>query len=101
MALLSLRLFASAKLQQWGPIIGILLGTALAVPLGLYDLSNVAEAAWIGIPEYTWAGFDLSFGASFWALLPGFVIVNLALAVNSTSDSVIIQQNSVAQAAGH
>ena len=92
LALLSLRLFATAKLQQWAPIIAILLGVALAVPLGLYDLSNMAAAAWVGIPEYTWAGFDLSFSASFWALLPGFVIVNLALAVNSTSDSVIIQR---------
>ena len=91
-AMLAIRLFTSAKVQQWGPIVAILLGAGLALPLGLYDLSNAAAAPWVGIPSYTWTGFDLSLSASFWALLPGFIIVNLAVAVNSTSDTVVIQQ---------
>ena len=91
-AMLTIRLFTSAKVQQWGPIIAILLGVGLALPLGLYDLSNAAAASWVGVPSYTWTGFDLSLSVSFWTLLPGFVIVNLAVAVNSTSDTVVIQQ---------
>ena len=90
--LLGLRLFAPAKWQQWGPIAAIVSGCGVAVPLGLYDFAKVAEAAWVGIPVFEWAGFDLSFNASFWALLPGFVIVFLATTINSISDTVMIQQ---------
>ena len=90
--LMMLRLFASAKLQQWAPIVGIVVGCIIAAPLGAYDWQRVMEAPWVGFPGYTWNGFDLSFGAAFWGLLPGFVIVNLATSINSVSDAVVIQQ---------
>ena len=89
---LGLRLFASPVLQQWSPVIGILVGCSVAIPFGLFDFSGAGEAPWIGIPSNSWPGFDLSLSASFWALLPGFVIVNLAVMINSISDTVAIQQ---------
>ena len=89
---LGLRLFASPALQQWSPVIGILAGCSVAIPFGLYDFSGAGEAPWVGIPSNSWPGFDLSLSASFWALLPGFVIVNLAVMINSISDTVAIQQ---------
>ena len=89
---LGLRLFASPALQQWTPVIGILVGCSVAIPFGLYDFSGAVEAPWVGIPSNSWPGFDLSLSASFWALLPGFVIVNLAVMINSISDTVAIQQ---------
>ena len=89
---LGLRLFASPALQQWSPVIGILAGCSVAIPFGLYDFSGAGEAPWVGIPLNSWPGFDLSLSASFWALLPGFVIVNLAVMINSISDTVAIQQ---------
>ena len=89
---LGIRLFASGVWQQWGPILGILAGCVLAVPFGVYDLQNLIDAPWIGIPPIVWAGFDFSLGTAFWALLPGFVIVNLAVSINSISDTVAIQQ---------
>ena len=90
--LMALRLFASPKWQQWSPVVAIVVGCAIAVPFGAYDWQLVMEAAWIGLPSYSWPGFDLSFGATFWGLLPGFVIVNLATTINSISDTVVIQQ---------
>ena len=90
--LLALRLFASPKWQQWSPVVAIVVGCAIAVPFGAYDWQLVMEAAWIGLPSYSWPGFDLSFGAAFWGLLPGFVIVNLATTINSISDTVVMQQ---------
>ena len=90
--LLTLRLFASPKWQQWSPVVAIVAGCAIAVPFGAYDWQLVMEAGWIGLPSYSWPGFDLRFGATFWALLPGFVIVNLATTINSISDTVVIQQ---------
>ena len=90
--LMALRLFASPKWQQWSPVVAIVVGCAIAVPFGAYDWQLVMEAAWIGLPSYSWPGFDLSFGAAFWGLLPGFVIVNLATTINSISDTVVMQQ---------
>ena len=90
--LMALSLFASPKWQQWAPIVAIVAGCAIAVPLDAYDWQFVMEAAWIGFPSYPWPGFDLSFGAAFWGLLPGFVIVNMATTINSISDTVVIQQ---------
>ena len=91
--LMGLRFFASARLQQWGPLIAILVGCVIAASLGLYDFEGVIAARWIGIPSLAeWPGFDLSFGATFWALLPGFVIVNLATTLSSINETVTIQQ---------
>ena len=90
--LMMLRLFASPKWQQWAPVVGIVVGCVIAAPFGAYDWELVVEAPWIGFPSYPWTGFDLSFGATFWGLLPGFVIVNMATTINSISDTVVIQQ---------
>ena len=64
----------------------------MAASFGAYDWQYVIEAPWVGFPSYPWPGFDLSFGATFWGLLPGFVIVNMATTINSISDAVVIQQ---------
>ena len=90
--LVGVRLFASPRLQQWVPIIGISTGCAAAVAWGLYDFERVLEAPWVGFPANEWPGFDLSFNATFWSLLPGFVIVVMATTINSISDTVTIQQ---------
>ena len=90
--LMALRLFASPKWQQWAPVVAIVVGCVIAVSFGAYDWQHVMEAHWVGFPSYSWPGFDLSFGTTFWGLLPGFVIVNLATTINSISDTVAIQQ---------
>ena len=92
LVLVGMRLFASPRLQQWIPIIGISTGCAAAVAWGLYDFERVLEAPWVGFPANEWPGFDLSFNATFWSLLPGFVIVIMATTINSISDTVAIQQ---------
>ena len=78
--------------NQWGPLVAILVGCVIAAVLGLYDFESVVEAPWVGFPSFEWPGFDLSFGATFWALLPGFIIVYLATTINSISETVAIQQ---------
>ncbi len=86
------RLFGSSFWQQWGPIIGILAGTAVAAPFGLMDMQPFLKASWVGIPFDSWPSFDFSLSAEFWALLPGFVIVNLAATIYSISGMVLVQQ---------
>ena len=79
----------------WRPLsllIGIVAGCVAAVPFGLYDLSNLAEASWVGIPELDFPGLDVTPTVGFWALLPMFLIVTLVQAIKSIGDGVVVQQ---------
>ena len=90
--LVGMRLFAPAVWQQWVPIVGIAVGCVIASVWGLYDFQRTLEAPWVGIPAAPHLGLDLGFGVTFWALLPGFVVVIMATTINSISDTVAIQQ---------
>ena len=83
---------AGGVMRLWGPVIGILVGCAVAVSFGIYDFERVASAPWIGLPEGRWPGFDFSFGPAFWTLLPTFVFVTLIGAVETVGDGVAIQR---------
>ena len=87
--LLSLK--ASGWLRLWVPVIGLLAGSAVASWFGLYDFQRVAEADWLGVPDGGWPGLDLSFGPTFWALLPAFVFVTLIGAIETIGDSSAVQ----------
>ena len=91
-AIVAIGLKATGTLRLWAPVIGIVAGTVVASFFGLYNTAQVAEAAWIGIPSIAWPGFDLSFGPTFWALLPAFVFVTLVGAIETIGDSVAIQR---------
>ena len=78
--------------RLWSPIIGIVVGCAVAAPFGLYDLRAVLDSAWIGVPFGAWPGLDLTPGVEFWALLPAFVVVTLVGAIETVGDGVAIQQ---------
>lgn len=84
---------ASGVWRLWSPLIGFIIGSVVAALFGAYEISSVADAAWVGIPEGSgFPGFELTTGASFWSLLPAFVVVVLAGGVKNVSDSVAIQQ---------
>ena len=88
----ALVLRAPAAWRLWSPLIGIVVGCAVAVPFGIFDLQQVLEAPLIGVPFGSWPGFDLTLGAEFWALLPAFVVVTLVGAIETVGDSVAIQR---------
>ena len=48
--IMALRLFGPFAWQQWGPVIGILAGCAVAASFGLFDVQPFLEAPWVGIP---------------------------------------------------
>ena len=83
---------AQGSLRLWAPVIGIVAGSIVAAFFGLYDIDRVAEARWVGLPDGGWPGFDFSFGAEFWSLLPAFIFVTLIGAVETIGDSVAIQR---------
>ena len=78
--------------RLWSPIIGIVVGCAVAVPFGLYDFQTVLDSPWVGIPLGSWPGLDLTPGVEFWALLPAFVVVTLVGAIETVGDGVAVQQ---------
>ena len=90
--IITLGLVGPPALRQWGPLIGILTGCAVAVPFGLFDIQPFLKAGWVGIPFGTYPGFAFALNMEFWALLPGFIIVNLAVTMYGISDRVAIQQ---------
>ena len=90
--IMGLRLFGPPRLQQWGPVIGIIAGCVAAVPAGLLDLQPFLDAPWIGIPLDARPHFEPGLGPEFWALLPGFVLVHLSVSIYSMSDMMAIQR---------
>ena len=89
---IALVLRASGVWRLWSPLIGLVVGCAVAAPFGLYDVQPVLEASWFGIPKGGWPGLDLTPSLEVWALLPVFVFVNLVVAVKAVGDAIITQQ---------
>ena len=90
-----LALRASGAWRLWSPLIGIAVGGVAAALFGAYEISSVADASWVGIPDSSgFPGLDLTPGASFWSLLPAFVVVTLVGGGKNISDSIAIQQAS-------
>ena len=81
-----------SALRLWSPVIGIALGCLVAAPFGLYDVQQILEAPWVGVPIGYWPGFDLTPDAKFWALLPAFAVVTLVGAIETVGDGVAIQR---------
>ncbi len=62
------------------------------MPFGPYDLQQVADAKWVGVPFRSWPGIELTPGVEFWALLPAFVVVTIIGAIETIGDGVAIQK---------
>ncbi len=90
-AIVGLALKCRGQLRLWVPVIGVVIGSMVAGFFGIYNFDLVADAAWVGLPEGSWPGLDLSFGPVFWTLLPAFVFVTLVGAVETIGDSIAIQ----------
>lgn len=89
--ILGIALKGAGALRLWAPVVGVIAGSITAGYFGMYDSSLITEAAWIGIPEIGWPGFDFEFGPVFWKLLPAFVFVTLVGAMETIGDSTAIQ----------
>ena len=88
----AIALRGAGALRLWAPVIGVIVGSALAAGYGLYDLERVMSADWIALPNPRPPGFDLAFGSAFWTLLPSFLLVAVIAAVRTMSSAVAIQR---------
>ena len=84
---------ATGVMRLWAPMAGVLAGCLVAAGFGIYDIDRVAQAAWVGFPDFSgWPGFDLEFNSVFWTLLPAFIFVTLVGAIETIGDAVAIQR---------
>ena len=83
---------ARGRLRLWAPLIGIVAGCAAAAFFGLYNTALLLEAPWISTPASSRPAFGLSLGAEFWLLLPAFLFVTLANAVDNMSNAIAVQE---------
>ncbi len=90
MACLALR--GTGALRLWAPVIGVIVGTAVAAAYGLYDVGRIADADWVALPNAQPPGFDLGFGPAFWTLLPSFLLVAVIAAIRTMSSTVAVQR---------
>lgn len=92
----ALILRGSAVIRLWGPIIGIVAGTAVAAAFGLYDAGFVREAAWFGLPG-EWPGLGSppvvsGIGVTFWTLLPAFLFLSVIISIQVNGESIAQQR---------
>ena len=83
---------APSRWRLWSPVIGIVVGCAVSVPFGIFDIQPILDASWVGVPFASWPGFDVTPDVNFWALLPAFVVVTLVGAIETIGDGVAIQR---------
>jgi NCS2 family nucleobase:cation symporter-2/xanthine permease XanP len=88
-AALSLR--HSAVLRLWGPVIGIVVGCIAAAGFGIFDLSLVKEAPWVGIPTEV-PDLAPSFGVHFWVLLPSFLFLAIIFSIHANGETIAQQR---------
>ena len=92
LAILGISLKGTPMLRLWAPVIGVVLGTALAAFFGLYDMERIAAASWIGLPDVQIPGLDLEFGSGFWALLPAFLLTAVIGSIRAMSSNTALQR---------
>ena len=88
---------APRSLQIWAPLIGIVVGSLVGLPFGLYDIELVQRVNWFGggfSPEVrsVWPGFDFTPGIKFWALLPAFLLIMVITSFKAVADTSAIQR---------
>ena len=88
-AALSLR--GAALLRLWGPVIGIVVGSAVAAGLGVFDVDRILEASWVGLPGSA-PGLSFEFGLPFWTLLPSFLFLGVIFSIQANGESIALQR---------
>jgi len=78
-----------AWVRLWSPIIGMLLGVAVAYPFGIADFSRLGQYPLLAVPRMGWPGIDLSLRHL--PLFITFLMATLASTIETFGDTVALQ----------
>lgn len=90
--IIGLLIRGSANVRVWASIIGIVVGSAVAIMFGIFDFEPVREAPIAGLPVEGWPGLALRFDAAFWALLPAFLFLSTVTVLKDNSIALSTQR---------
>lgn len=85
---------SSEARRLWTLPMAVAAGLVVAVPMGLYDADQIAEASWLSVTDVQWPLRGLDFGMEFWSLLPAFLVVKLTAFLKVVGDLSIIHRAS-------
>ena len=81
----------TAVLRLWAPMIGIVIGCAVAAGFGIYEIQRVLQAPWVGLPT-EWPGLALDFGVPFWTILPSFLFLGIIISIQANGEAIAQQR---------
>ena len=81
----------TAVLRLWAPMIGIVIGCAVAAGFGIYEVERVLQAPWVGLPK-EWPGLALDFGVPFWTILPAFLFLGIIISIQANGEAIAQQR---------
>ena len=81
----------TAVLRLWAPMIGIVIGCAVAAGFGIYEVERVLQAPWVGLPR-EWPGLALDFGVPFWTILPAFLFLGIIISIQANGEAIAQQR---------
>ncbi len=81
----------TAVLRLWAPMIGIVIGCAVAAGFGIYEVERVLQAPWVGLPR-EWPGLALDFGIPFWTILPAFLFLGIIISIQANGEAIAQQR---------
>ena len=81
----------TAVLRLWAPMIGIVIGCAVAAGFGIYEIERVLQAPWVGLPG-EWPGLALDFGVPFWTILPSFLFLGIIISIQANGEAIAQQR---------
>ena len=92
--IIGVSLFAKDMIRLWAPLLGVVVGSAVAWSQGLIDTTAIAAAPWIGLPKADWPGLSMNLDANFWALLPAFILITMVGCIETYADGLAVQRAS-------
>ena len=82
---LALLIRGSSNWRVWGSIIGVVVGSVVAVATGIYDFGPATAAPAMGLPLDGWPGLSIPFNSAFWSLLPVFLFLSVVAVLQGNS----------------
>ncbi len=80
------------KFRHWSLVLGLLLGSFLALVLGQVDLSPMDSIKFFSMPDKLWVGFVFKFDLHHWMLYLSFIMAVFVSSIKYSGDVMALQK---------